>query len=126
MTAHVHMLRGQCVLLTGASSGIGRALALRLARQGARLALAARTRDALEEVAGQCRALGADALVAPTDVTDPEACRAAVEATVATFGGLDALVNNAGLTMWAHPLPGRRLGDIAGQHRRLPLDPRFT
>ena len=96
-----HPLRGQSVLLTGASSGIGRELALVLARQGARLALAARSRDALEEVATACRALGAEALVLPTDVTDSQACGRAVEATVAALGGLDVLVNNAGLSMWA-------------------------
>jgi short-subunit dehydrogenase len=94
-------IHGRSILLTGASSGIGHALALGLAREGARLALAARGRDALDRVAAECRALGAPVICVPTDVTQPDACRAAVEATVAAFGGIDVLVNNAGISMWA-------------------------
>ncbi|MEM9557961.1 MAG: SDR family oxidoreductase [Acidobacteriota bacterium] len=90
----------QAVVLTGASSGIGRELALQLADQGARLALAARSRDALEEVAAACRARGAEALVVVTDVTDEAQCRRLVKAAVDAFGGLDMLIANAGVTMW--------------------------
>ncbi|MDF1505420.1 SDR family oxidoreductase [Roseisolibacter sp. H3M3-2] len=97
--------RGLAVLLTGASSGIGRALARQLAEQGAWLALAARTRDELEEVAAECRAAGAAAgaraVAIPTDVADEAQCRAAVERAVAEFGRLDVLVANAGISMWA-------------------------
>jgi len=92
---------GRVIVVTGASSGIGRAVCVELAAQGPRLVLAARDRTRLEEVAVACRARGAEALVVPTDVSSEEACRALVARTVETFGGLDVLVNNAGRTMWA-------------------------
>jgi short-subunit dehydrogenase len=92
---------GKRVIITGASAGIGRRLAERLAAQGARLALAARSAEALEEVAGACRRLGGEAIAVPTDVADPEACGRLVHETVAALGGVDVLVNNAGISMWA-------------------------
>ncbi len=94
--------RGKSVLITGASSGIGRATALRLASLGADVGLAARTRPALEEIAGQIQAVGRRALVLPTDVTDAEQCRRAVEETVASFGKLDILLCSAGLSLRAY------------------------
>src|SRR5262245_24785079 len=95
----MHPLRDKVVLITGGSSGIGRATALRLAGFGARLAVAARTREALEKVADEVRGLGAEALALPTDVTDSEQCRQAVESTVERFGRLDVLICSAGLSM---------------------------
>ena len=94
-------LRGSRILLTGASEGIGRALALQLARRGARLVLAARDAARLESIAAECRAAGAEAHAMPTDVSDPRACASLVDAAGAALGGLDVLVNNAGTTMWA-------------------------
>ncbi|MCU0486623.1 MAG: SDR family oxidoreductase [Anaerolineales bacterium] len=91
----------QGVIVTGASAGIGKALALQLAGQGAKVALAARRADRLEEIAAQCRALGAEALVIPTDVADELQCKALVEQTAAAFGRLDMLVCNAGLAATA-------------------------
>lgn len=91
----------QAVIITGASSGIGEALALRLADEGAWLALAARRADRLEAVADACRQRGGRALPLPTDVTDEAACRALVERTVGEYGRLDMLVNNAGLSVVA-------------------------
>lgn len=91
---------GKAIVLTGASSGIGRALALELASQHARLVLAARDANRLEEVAAECRAHGAEALIVRTDVSDYEQCRALVERAVERFGGLDVLINNAGRAMW--------------------------
>ncbi len=91
---------GRVVVVTGASEGIGRAFCLALAPQRPKLVLAARARDRLESLAGECAAAGAECLVVPTDVTDEAACRALVEAAVQRFGGLDVLVNNAGGTMW--------------------------
>ncbi len=88
---------GQSVIVTGASAGIGRALALRLAAQGARVALAARRAERLEQLAAECRALHAEALAVPTDVSSETQCKALVEAAVGTFGGLDMLINNAGM-----------------------------
>ena len=68
------MYAGKVLVVTGASSGIGRALCVALARQGPRLVLAARDEARLEEVAEACRARGAEALVVPTDVTRQEEC----------------------------------------------------
>jgi NADP-dependent 3-hydroxy acid dehydrogenase YdfG len=93
--------RGKVIVVTGASQGIGRALCLELAPQKPRLVLAARDATALEAAASECRALGAEALVVETDVTEVEACRRLVERTVETFGGLDVLVNNAGIGLVA-------------------------
>ena len=93
--------RDNVVVLTGASAGIGREMALQLARRGASLVLAARDAAKLEEVAAGCRALGAKAVAVPTDVGDEAQCRALVERTIAEFGRIDTLINNAGLSMWA-------------------------
>jgi NAD(P)-dependent dehydrogenase (short-subunit alcohol dehydrogenase family) len=92
-------LAGKVALITGGSSGIGRGTALRLASLGARVAVAARQVDALEEVARAIAGQGGEALACPTDVTEPDQCRHAVEATVARFGRLDILVCSAGLSM---------------------------
>ncbi len=92
---------GKVVLVTGASQGIGRALALELAAQRPGLVLAARDEAALEAVAAQCRARGAEALVVRADVSDEASCRALVERAVERFGGVDVLVNNAGMGMLA-------------------------
>lgn len=92
-----HRFAGQVILLTGASSGIGAELARQFAADGARLALAARDAERLESVAAECRALGADALVVPGDVAIETSCASMVERTVAHYGCLDMLVNNAGL-----------------------------
>ena len=95
----MHPLNGKVALITGGSSGIGRATALRLASFGARVAVAARTASALEEVVCQAKALGVEALPIPTDVTDSEQCRRAVETTAEHFGRLDVLLCSAGVSM---------------------------
>jgi short-subunit dehydrogenase len=92
---------GKVLIVTGASSGIGRALCEALAPQRPRLVLAARDRDRLEAVAEACRSRGAETLVVPTDVTRAEDCARLVDAAVSRFGGLDVLVNNAGIGMIA-------------------------
>ena len=89
--------RDQVVIVTGASAGIGKALALQLAGQGARVAIAARRAERLEQVAAECRTLGGEVLAVPTDVSDEAQCKALVEKTIAAFGRLDMLINNAGL-----------------------------
>ncbi|HUH04845.1 MAG TPA: SDR family oxidoreductase, partial [Kofleriaceae bacterium] len=80
---------------------IGRALAERLAAGGARLTLAARNLEQLEEVAEACRVLGGQAIACATDVTDANACGRMVDLAVEAFGGIDVLVNNAGIGMTA-------------------------
>jgi short-subunit dehydrogenase len=92
---------GRSIIISGASEGIGRALARALAPQRPRLALAARNHARLVSVADECRALGAEVRVKVTDVTDPDACRALIDDTVAAFGAIDVLVLNAGGTMWS-------------------------
>lgn len=95
----MHPLHGKVALITGGSSGIGRATALRLAAFGARVAVAARTVAALKETVNEAETLGVEALAVPTDVTDVEQCRRAVETTAAHFGRLDMLVCSAGVSM---------------------------
>lgn len=94
-------LRGKNVLLTGASQGIGHAMALELAAQGARLALVARDRARLDEVAGECRGRGAQAFVLPGDVSQQADCERIVGEAEQALGGLDVLINNAGIGMLA-------------------------
>ena len=89
-------LDGVRALVTGASSGIGRALALQLARGGARVALVARREAELEVLAGEIRAVGAEARVLPCDVADRAASQAACARAERDWGGVDLLVNNAG------------------------------
>jgi short-subunit dehydrogenase len=96
-----HSLRGKTILITGASSGIGRALALLLAAAGARLAVNARDAARLAVTAGECQARGAEVLALPADLALPQECARIVALTVARYGGLDVLVNNAGMTMWS-------------------------
>ena len=87
---------GMRALVTGASSGIGRGLALRLAREGARVGLVARRADELEKLAGEIRASGGQAAVLPCDVADAAAVADTCARTLALWGGIDLLVNNAG------------------------------
>ncbi len=90
------IFRGRVVIITGASSGIGEALAYQLAKEGAVLSLAARSAERLETVADECRRLGAKAASVPTDVSNEDQCKALVDSTLTTFGHIDVLVNNAG------------------------------
>lgn len=88
-------MKDKVVIITGASSGIGLALAHELGNAGAKLVLAARREDALQAIAEQYP----DALVVKTDVTDEAQCRNLIDKSVETFGRIDALVNNAGISM---------------------------
>lgn len=94
-------LRGKVVVITGASSGLGRETALQLARRGCRLVLAARRGDDLDEVARACRELGGEAIAVPADVTSEEAVGEVLNAALAAWGQLDVWINNAGVTLFA-------------------------
>jgi len=101
-------LTGRTALVTGASRGIGRALAVGLARAGADVALSARDETLLAEVAGEVEGLGRKAFVLPADVTDAEACRGLCDDAVSALGHLDVLVNNAGGSTYMGPFTGLR------------------
>ena len=90
-------MEGRAALVTGATSGIGRATALRFAREGARVALVGRSEEALGEVAEAARAAGGEVLEIRADVTDEAAANGAVERAVRSFDGLDVLVCAAGV-----------------------------
>ncbi len=92
---------GKTYLITGSSDGIGAELALQLATHGPNLVLAARSLDKLEMIAAQCEAKGAKAIAVRCDVTQQADCENAIAQTIAKFGKLDVLVNNAGLSMHA-------------------------
>jgi NAD(P)-dependent dehydrogenase (short-subunit alcohol dehydrogenase family) len=94
-------LRDRVVVVTGASSGLGRAVAIEMAGRGARLVLAARRGDALEDTARVCRSAGGDAIVAETDVTVESDVDALAAAAIDAFGRIDVWINNAGVTLFA-------------------------
>jgi len=89
-------LKGKVVLVTGASRGIGRAIALAFAGEGCRLALASRTAEMLAETAKEVEACGAETRHWTTDVTDPTQVESFVENACRAWGGIDVLVNNVG------------------------------
>ena len=87
------------IIITGASYGIGRQLALQFAGQGAWLALAARNAERLEEVSKECQQRGGRAIVIPTDIADQSQCKKLIESTVGNYGRIDTLINNAGFAV---------------------------
>ena len=118
-------------LITGASSGIGAATALELASLGARVAIAARRGDRLEDLSRRIEAAGGEALVLETDVTDEAAARDAVDRTVERFGRLDTVIANAGVMLlgpivdadteeWRRMVQLNLLGLLYTSHAALP------
>lgn len=102
-------LTGRVALITGASRGIGRAIAEEFAAHGCAVALAARTPDSIQQVADAINAGGGRALAFAADVTDEQAAERLVAETVAALGGLDILVNNAGGNSFSIPVASMRL-----------------
>lgn len=95
-------LKGRRIVLTGASSGIGRCLAEQAAQAGARLIIAARSSDKLDEVARGLAARGADVVAVAADVASDADRRHLLETAVERFDGFDVLINNAGIGSWGH------------------------
>jgi short-subunit dehydrogenase len=94
------MFKDNVIIITGASAGIGKELAIQLAKQGACLALAARDINKLNELADKCNKLGGKAIAIKTDVSIKEQCKNLVDKTMGEFGKIDTLINNAGISMW--------------------------
>jgi short-subunit dehydrogenase len=94
-------MKDKVVVITGASKGIGAELARQLAAKGSKLVLAARSEKELEEVAADCKKAGASVVTVKADVTSERDCQAIIAGAMVAYGRLDALVNNAGATMWA-------------------------
>ena len=125
------MSAGGVALITGASSGIGAAVAVALAAEGAGVALVARRRDLLDEVAEGIREQGGTALALETDITDPRQAAGAVDWAVAELGRLDTLVNNAGIMLigaaldapraeWERMIALNVMGTLSVTHAALP------
>ena len=91
-------LSGRVAFVTGASQGIGRACALKLATEGATVAVAARNQDKLNELVNEIMVTGGKAAAFTLDVTDEEQVKSAIKSAIAQFGKIDVLVNNAGIT----------------------------
>lgn len=117
------MLKGERIIVTGASRGLGREMALRFSREGARVTLVARSEADLRAVAD---AAPSETLIAPADVTDGDRVRAVVDETVDAFGGVDTLVNNAGIGLLSLEDEGRPVGNIDEDTWRRILDVNLT
>ncbi len=94
-------MKDKVVIITGASSGIGRALAVEVARQGAKVVAGARNKQKLDELAEELKEINENIVVLETDVTKENDCRNLVMVAVENFGGIDVLINNAGISMRA-------------------------
>ena len=126
------MIQDKVVAITGASSGIGEATALACAQAGAKVALAARRADRIEELAGRIRADGGEAVAIETDVADEAGARAFIEGAREQLGGLHGLINNAGVMLlgpvegadteqWRTMIDVNCLGLLYCTHAALPL-----
>ena len=120
-------LKGRVAVITGASRGIGKALALRLASEGADIVIAAKSETSTEKLPGsiysaadEVRALGRKALAIPTDVRSDDAVRTMIEKTIAEFGRIDILINNAGALWWQKVIdtPPKRFDLMVGVNVR--------
>jgi clavulanate-9-aldehyde reducatase len=128
----VGSLDGRKALITGASSGIGEATALAMAREGAAVALGARRKDRLDEIVSRIQAQGGEAFAIEADVAEEQQARALVTSAHSELGGLDCLVNNAGLMLlglvqdadpdeWRRMIDVNLLGLLYCTHAALPI-----
>lgn len=97
----IDRMKDKIVIITGASSGIGKALAYEFGKRGAKVVLAARNLEKLEEIASDLYKLGIQALAVQTDVTIENDCRILIEKTLEKYGRIDVMINNAGISMRA-------------------------
>ena len=97
MASGARQLEGKVAIVTGASAGIGRACALALGREGAKLVLTARRRERLEQLAGEAKRLETEAIVVVGDAREDETARRTIDAARSSFGRVDILINNAGI-----------------------------
>jgi short-subunit dehydrogenase len=93
--------KNKIAIITGASSGIGKALVYELAKRGARIVAGARSIEALQKIRDELLASGAEIIPVKTDVTHPEDCAKLINQSVESFGGIDLMINNAGISMRA-------------------------
>ncbi len=114
-------LEGKTIIVTGASSGFGEAIAIACAAAGANVSLVARRREALESVAEAARTEGGQALVCPADVSDDAQIQAALDKTRSAFGPIDVLVNNAGTNVTE-----RSISDTSAEQWRELMDVNLT
>ena len=119
-------LEGKSALVTGGASGIGRATALAFAREGARVAVADIMQDAAQRTVNEIKAMGGDALAIACDVTDDDAIKAMIAATVDAFGSLDCAFNNAGIAPYQVNAGGQKIADVAPEAWRRLIDVNLT
>jgi len=119
-------LEGKSALVTGGASGIGRATALAFAREGARVAVADIMQDAAQRTVNEIEAMGGQALAIGCDVTDDDAVKAMIAATVDAFGSLDCAFNNAGIAPYQVNAGGQKIADVAPEAWRRLIDVNLT
>ena len=119
-------LEGKSALVTGGASGIGRATALAFAREGARVAVADILEEAAQGTVAEIEAMGGQAHAIACDVTDDDAVKAMIAATVDAFGGLDCAFNNAGIAPYQVNAGGQKIADVAPEAWRRLIDVNLT
>ena len=119
-------LEGKSALVTGGASGIGRATALAFAREGARVAVADILEEAAQNTVSEIKAMGGQALAIACDVTDDDAVKAMIAATVDAFGCLDCAFNNAGIAPYQVNAGGQKIADVAPEAWRRLIDVNLT
>ena len=119
-------LEAKSALVTGGASGIGRATALAFAREGARVAVADILEEAAQRTVAEIKAMGGQALAIACDVTDDDAVKAMIAATVDAFGGLDCAFNNAGIAPYQVNAGGQKIADVAPEAWRRLIDVNLT